>query len=473
MKRTLIIALTLLVLVVACEEKADWEKTTEERIMERSDLLEEKQSRKIAVPEDKMLNVAERYEDKADKLKDLDLTIYKDISEQSLPSFLDTPDETINFDHGVIDIEEITMPASITYGPDGKLYVGQLDGSIVAITLPSEGKIEAEYISRPGTFEQILGLTFNQNEVSDFPTLYVSHSRLHTKSEESPFLGKISKITSPNFEPEIVISGLPVQNGDHANNGIVFDNEGKLFIAQGGSTNAGFPTKPLDRPETPLSGAILVADISDSNFNGKIEYDTKHASHETNQISGDVKVFATGFRNPFDLVIHSNGNLYSTDNGPSKFFPGVSNDCSSHNIIGVDGPDELNLVIEDNFYGHPNRNRGRFDENECVYYSGSNKSPKHNAPVANLGSFVSANGIVEYKSKSFEGKMVGDLIYVDFNYGRIWRVILSETGRGISAISQLHEGIGEGAVDLALSPDGSIFVTHVGGVIFYLSPSSE
>ena len=60
MKKTLIIALTLLVLVVACGEKADWEKTTEERIMERSDLLEGKQSRKIAVPEDKMLNVAER-----------------------------------------------------------------------------------------------------------------------------------------------------------------------------------------------------------------------------------------------------------------------------------------------------------------------------------------------------------------------------------------------------------------------------
>jgi len=36
--RILIIALTFLILLVACGEKADWEKTTEERLSERSNL---------------------------------------------------------------------------------------------------------------------------------------------------------------------------------------------------------------------------------------------------------------------------------------------------------------------------------------------------------------------------------------------------------------------------------------------------
>ena len=91
------------------------------------------------------------------------------------------------------------MPASITYGPDNRLYVGQLDGSIVAFQQPLLGSIKPEYIVEPGTFEQILGLTFNKNESSEDIILYVSHSRLHTKTEDPPFQGKISKIKGLSF----------------------------------------------------------------------------------------------------------------------------------------------------------------------------------------------------------------------------------------------------------------------------------
>ncbi len=423
-------------------------------------------------PEEKMIGVVKNYQDEAEAIKENKVIHQskKIITNLSGPEYEIKRDKDINFDLNVLDIKEITMPASITYGPDNRLYVGQLDGSIVAFQQPLLGTIEAEYIVQPGTFEQILGLTFNQNESSEDIILYVSHSRLHTKTEDPPFQGKISKIKGPKFKPETVISGLPVQNGDHANNGIAFDHKGRLFIAQGGSTNAGFPMKPLDRDETPLSGAILVADLSDPDFDGEIKYDTETATHQTNKISGDINVFASGFRNPFDLVIHSNGKIYSTDNGPSKFFPGESISCLENNNLGVDGPDELNLVIEGYYYGHPNRNRGRFNKDECTYFSGENLFENHKKPIALLGDFLSANGIGEYYSNAFNGKMIEDLIYVDFKNGEVWRVELSDDGEKVNAISSLYKTKISGAVDLALTPDGSIYITHVGGAIYYLSP---
>ena len=66
--------------------------------------------------------------------------------------------------------------------------------------------------------------------------------------------------------------------------------------------------------------------------------------------------------------------------------------------------------------------------------------------------------------------MIGDLIYVDFKNGEVWRVELSDDGERVEAISSLYEKVVTGAVDLALTPDGSIYITHVGGAIYYLSP---
>ena len=370
-----------------------------------------------------MIGVVRNYEDEAEAIKENKVIKQSEkiITNRNGPEYEIERDKDINFNLNVLDIKEITMPASITYGPDNRLYVGQLDGSIVAFQQPLLGTIKPEYIVEPGTFEQILGLTFNQN-------------------------------------------------GDHANNGIAFDQKGRLFIAQGGSTNAGLPIKPLDRDETPLSGAILVADLSDPDFDGEIKYDTESATHQTNKISGNVKVFASGFRNPFDLVIHSNGKIYSTDNGPSKVFRGESISCSEDSSLGVDGPDELNLIVEGYYYGHPNRNRGRFYKDECIYYSGKSSSENHRQPIALLGNFLSANGIGEYYSDAFDGKMIGDLIYVDFKNGEVWRVELSDDGERVEAISSLYDKVVTGAVDLALTPDGSIYITHVGGAIYYLSP---
>ena len=67
--------------------------------------------------------------------------------------------------------------------------------------------------------------------------------------------------------------------------------------------------------ENYFSAATLVADLSNPTFDGHIEYDALDDGSPTNY-SG-IFVFASGLRNPFGLTMHSNGNLYGTDNGPN------------------------------------------------------------------------------------------------------------------------------------------------------------
>lgn len=62
--------------------------------------------------------------------------------------------------------------------------------------------------------------------------------------------------------------------------------------------------------ENYYSAATLFAHVSDPLFNGNIEYDA--ADDGTPLPGSGVKVFASGSRNPYGIVLHSNGKLYGT-----------------------------------------------------------------------------------------------------------------------------------------------------------------
>jgi hypothetical protein len=136
------------------------------------------------------------------------------------------------------------------------------------------------------------------------------------------------------------VTGLPVSDHDHGVNGLEFDDYGNLYIQVGGNTNAGVEgalSQTRLQKENYLSAATLIArDVRNPNFDGFVTYDI-----DGNMISGfDVEVFAAGLRNPFDLVFHSNGKLYGTDNGPNLKFGERSLNCT-HN-----GPGKLLFTVQ-------------------------------------------------------------------------------------------------------------------------------
>ena len=393
----------------------------------------------------------------------------------SEPSHLARADSAVSFTRGTLVEGEpdISAPTTLAFGPDGRLYVGQLDGAVIAFTLDAMEVVKRDVIAEPDVLQNVLGIAFSPTDPPAPVTIYVSHSEVLAGPEGAPFSGTVSKLDAPRYEPVEIITGLPTSSAEHATNGIAFDSDGRLYIAQGGMTNAGRTSDRFPRPETPLSGAILLADVEDSEFDGAIVYDPPDApTEDTELVHGDVRVFASGLRNPYDLLFHSNGMIYATDNGPNEPDGARSMSCTSAGA-GSSGPDELNLIVEGAYYGHPNRNRGRSMAEECVYESGDAPSRIATPPIATLGYFVSANGMAEYKADSFGGRLRGNMIYVEWASGRIWRVVFSADGTEVVAISRLVPDVLRQPIDVAVGPDGTVFVAELdAGRITYFMPDS-
>lgn len=382
----------------------------------------------------------------------------------------------INFIRGTLSGSGFatSAPTSLAFGPDGRLYVADGSGRIQALTLDASKNVTAvEEITTAGDLQEVYGIAFDPGDASSPPPIYVTNTVSGFgdagQAPAGSYLGKVTKISGAGYGTiEDIITGLPVSNSGHQANGIAFGPDGRLYIAQGSTTNAGVvnPNAGLfQREEVPTSAAMLVADIHAPAFNGNITYSpTGTYSTSVVQTGGDVDVYASGLRNPYDLVFHSNGRLYNTDNGPNIGYGPGSETCTTAFPMDPYAPDELNIIVEDGYYGHPNRNRGLNlvgEGRQCTYHPGTEASGGgYTAPIALLP--TSSNGIAEYTSGVFEGQMQGDLIYVAWVDSTMHRVELSGDGSSVVSDTTLAENL-PNALDVAVQADGTIFVANWGG----------
>ena len=170
----------------------------------------------------------------------------------------------------------LSSPTAIAFGPDGRLYVAQSDGSIRAI-----GKSGITTIA--GGFSVALGLTWHNH------VLYVSST------------GRITALTPSktfrSFTQRVVVQGIPT--GKHQNDSIVFSG-GWMYVGVGSTCNACVESDPR-------SASIM-----------RFRLDGSHA-----------QVFAHGLRNPYGLAIRpATGRLYATDNGRDDFGDAVPDELN-------------------------------------------------------------------------------------------------------------------------------------------------
>ena len=371
----------------------------------------------------------------------------------------------------------VTNPTSLTFGPDGRLYVAQQEGRIQALTIgAAPDQVTAiEEVTSDTDLQEVFGIAFDPTDASSPPPVYatntVSGVGTDGPSPAGSHPGKITKIDGAGYANVTdIITGLPNSNFTHQANGIAFAADGTLYVSHGSTTNAGLPGPLFFNEEVPLSGAILVADPSAPGFDGAITYDPAN-TYDTNvdQVSGDVSVFASGLRNPYDVVIHSNGRIYATDNGPNVGIGEASTGCAT---TGPDpfAPDELNLIEAGDYYGHPNRNRGRFDARQCVYHSGTEgDGADWTGPIELLP--TSSNGLAEYTAPTFGGKLAGNLFYVSFIAETVGRIELSPDGTSVVAHTDIEDGL-DAPLDIAVGPDGSLYIAeHGGDDVIVLTPA--
>ncbi|MBD2210372.1 PQQ-dependent sugar dehydrogenase [Nostoc linckia FACHB-104] len=359
-------------------------------------------------------------------------------------------------------VASITAPSTAAWGPDGRLYVGTYSGEIRAYTFDENYNVTNTQIittiqDKAGNKPNILGIAFNPYDQSGSPSIYVAHTRLYgnggsafPKTEQSFYSGQVSILDGANFSNlTALVTGLPTSNQDHGINALTFDQKGDLYINVGSNTNAGVINDNIGGlPESPLSAAILKAEISKPGFKGNIKYvlqnplppgyeipagltfdpaDSQAFGDVANVVPGtNVSVYASGLRNPFGAVFTTKGLLYATDNGHNPDFGELSTSATT-SIPAPGAPDELNLIKQGEYYGSANRNRGRTDDRQNVYYGPDQPSIPgvYTAPLTTFAS--STNGIDEYRATTFQSQLRGNLIAQQWNQ-KLYSVALSADG---------------------------------------------
>jgi N-acetylneuraminic acid mutarotase/glucose/arabinose dehydrogenase len=396
----------------------------------------------------------------------------------------------------------IANPTAMAYGPDGKLYVATLLGTIHVLTINQDNRTFTDQIidtirnSEEGD-RLTLGIAIDPDSTADNVILWVAHGDGDLSFNATLNSGKVSRLSGPGFTQKVdVITGLPRSFGNHATNEIKFGPDGKLYIFQGGNTGAGAANNNLEpefgnRPEQVLSAAVLVADVKAPNFNGNAASNLGEFKEQFYARTGSsIQIYASGLRNTYSGVFHSNGSLYAPNNGLGSIATvppvprlGSPTDRTKTTLFGQDvidnpglQPDDLDRIVQGGYYGHPNPYRDEvvFKDGTFQGFNASNIPPGHptyQQPFFNLGFNKSANGIIEYTADNFFGQLKGDLLLTNYSEGDdITRIKLSSDGLSVVNSSSLTGGFSE-PLPIEMGPNGSIFVGQfTGSAVTILDP---
>ena len=489
------------------------------------------------------------------------------------------PASAQNFTPSNLTGATINNPTSIQFGPDNRLYASQQDGIIKVFTITRNGSNSYSVtatqtitlinsipnhndngaLNTSVTTRQVTGILVKGTASN--PIIYVSSSdsRIGGSSSGDVNLdtnsGIISMLTwnGSAWVKMDLVRGIPRSEENHANNGLQLDPIGnKLFVTVGGHTNAGAPsTNFAYTSEFALSAAILSIDLNAINAmstkgsgNTAYKYDLPTVDDPTrtnnpdgtdvndpfggnnglNQAKvvagGPVRIYASGFRNAYDIVITQARRMYTIDNGANQGWGGypknegtanVTNEYVSgepgsttgtatesvvNNLDNVEYIGNVDTYVPGTFYGgHPNPIRanpagaGLYTRNGTTGVwrnskSGTNPLPSDWPPVASAntveGDFRqpgvgdaalltfdhSTNGVAEYVASNFNNSLKGSLLACSWN-GNIYRIKLSADGTSSlnskSSSNKLNQdvafasGFGSQPLDITTQGDNDVF----------------
>ncbi len=339
-----------------------------------------------------------------------------------------------------------------------KLYAATIDGYIHRFDIQNDGTLTNKFVintlrnHRRGSqvssnAKTLVGLVVQPGSSPNNPIVWISYAGAYTLTDGPAWDGNIARLSGSNLQNiRDVVINLPRSKRDHLTNSIAFEpgNNNFIYFLQGGNTAMGKGDSNWgNREERLLSAALLRLKINPLP-NNPINAKTEEGGNYNPYASGaPLTLYATGIRNAYDLVFHSNGQLYVPTNGsaapgnvPSSTpgtFNYVSKDSKAPNYNGPKAPgingvtptqrDWLFRVEPGRYYGHPNPRRGEYilnrgdgDVNNSQY-NGLGADPNyHWGGIAYDFEFnKSPNGVIEYKSNTFNGKLKGRLLIVRYS----------------------------------------------------------
>ncbi len=301
--------------------------------------------------------------------------------------------------------EGLDVPTSLAVGPAGGIFVSELAGPVLRLEDPNQDGVFENHVEYAVGRYFVNGIAFSPEG-----QLYVSSQ------------GRVSIFTDADGDTladtiDDIITDLP--HGGHQNNGLAFGPDGKLFITNGSTCN------DCDEDDE-RSASILQANADGS----------------------DLRVYASGLRNPYDLVFDPDGRLWATDNG---------SDLPCNTI------DELNLVADGGDYGWP-------------YGPDCESSQSGTPPVASLGFNTGSTGIDYYSGNQFPASYRGNLFMTLWGNNAVApqpgghvlvHAAITETAEGPTAtVKEFATGF-QNPIDVAVDTDGTLLVLDCGAGELY------
>jgi hypothetical protein len=392
--------------------------------------------------------------------------------------------------YSVVNQETIDAINDIpNHDDDGSLNTGQSNRQVTGLTVGGTASQPVVYVS---SSDPRIGGGGSGAEL-DLDTNSGSISRLTFDWNTDGSLASV--------DHDVMVLGLPRSEENHAPNGLDLSDDGEtLYLAQGGNTNKGAPSNNFAyTPEYALSSAALTINLTQIEAN-HVEKNFQDYSPPTgsgtypdltfyyaiptiqtddatdgddlpfggqdgvNQAkvveNGPVQVFSSGYRNPYDLVLSEDDQLYVIDNGPNGNWggqpvdEGASGICTNEpNEAGsYSTGDQLHLATEGSYGGHAVPIRANptgadiYDENGNLVLDINESNSPVPASLVNpiecdyqdptednsIGStFGWTGGIEEYTASNFGGAMQGDLLVVEGG-SNVERVELNAAGDGVT-----------------------------------------
>ena len=425
----------------------------------------------------------------------------------------------ISFDKISLPTAEGSMFTCVEIGPDHKLYASTLDGRILRFAINSDGMLASpktiKTIQRENKGPRLItGIKFDPSSTAENLSLWVNHGQLPPLQKDcevdgggmmqgaDDWTGKLSRLSGADLDTcTDYLIHLPRAWKDHLNNQITFGPDGALYFCQAGNTAMGAPDHKWGfRLEHPLTAAILRLDTR-AVTNPPLDVKTDEGGkYDPFAPGAPLTIYATGIRNCFDLLWHSNGNLYAGVNGSAAGgnTPGTPDDLSrvprriDSDVNGTyTGPrvpalkdvretedDFLFRVEKGGYYGHPNPSRGEYvldggnpgnaqDPAEFPDYPvGTRPDRNWRGSIFSFGKNLSPCGVIEYRGDAFGGALTGKILYVRYSGGDDIIVIaptpdanVKEAYTGIRGFTQFVN-----PVDLTEDPStGNLYVAELGG----------
>ncbi|WP_147264145.1 OmpL47-type beta-barrel domain-containing protein [Desertihabitans brevis] len=394
-----------------------------------------------------------------------------------------TPVEGVSF-------EKVLLPTA-SGSANGKYFASLVvhDGHLWATTI-GQGMFRYEILP-DGTLgpAQDLGLFAGRAAVglvfdtSDPDLAWVTHATANLGNESARIGSTLSVVDFSDVDAPVVtdvFTNLPRSQKDHLSNSLSYGPSGDggepwLYFLQGSNQAAGDVDGAWGtRGETQLTAALLRFDpqqaLQTARTDGPIDVATEEVGGDYDPYAdgAPLEIYATGIRNAYDLLWHSNGHLYVPTNGtagggnsPGVTVAGgtmtmsttqqagqngygngtdVTEVCSTRRIDGqpytggsvpavTNHPTQRDFLFDveqGGYYGHPNPTRCEWALNNAGLPagagSGGSKYPASTQPDPNYRGWAydfdfnkSPNGVIEYTSDTFGGALKDRMMVVRFS----------------------------------------------------------